>query len=98
MLGSLIPHRLLGWRVDNHTVLADVSNVPMLSGSCHSWDTFFPPLAHSFREVLVEDHVGSSQVLGSDQACGINSLSRTQTALSISHCWMGTSLEPFLYN
>lgn len=53
--------------MDNEPVVVDVSNAPMLSGSFHSWDKFFPPLADSFCEVLVEEDVHSSQVLGSLQ-------------------------------
>ena len=66
-LGSLTPSRLLGGRVDNEPVIADVSNVPTSSGSFHGWDQFFPLLAYSFRIVLVEEDIHSSQVLGSFQ-------------------------------
>ena len=59
-LGFLIPPRLLGERVYSEPVVVNVSTVPTLSGSFHSWDAFFPPWAHSFREVLAEENVGSS--------------------------------------
>ena len=66
-LGFLIPSRLFEERMVNEPVIADVSNVPMCSGSFHGWDKLFPLLAHSFRIVLVEEDVHSSQVLGSFQ-------------------------------
>ena len=53
--------------MDNEPFIADVSNVPTRSGTFHGWDKFFPPLAHSFRIVLIEEYVHSSQVLGSFQ-------------------------------
>jgi hypothetical protein len=58
------PFQAFGWLggwVDNEPVVADV---PTLSVSLHDWDQLFSPLAHSFREVLIEEDVGSSQVLG----------------------------------
>ena len=66
-LGSLIPSRLLGGMVNNEPVIADVSNVPMRSGSFHGWDELFPLLAHSFSIVLIEEDIRSCQVIGSFQ-------------------------------
>lgn len=54
-------------RLDNEPIVLDVSNVPMLSDSFHRWDKLFPTLVHSFREVVIEEDVGSFQVHGSIQ-------------------------------
>ena len=66
-------------------VAADVINVPTLSGSVYSCDKLFPPLERSFREVLVEEDVGSCQVLGSLQ----NSHLVLQLQLSAWVCHLG---------
>lgn len=66
-LSSLTPLRSLGGRLYNELVKVDLSNAPKLFGSFHSWDKLFAPLAHNFRDVLIEEEVGSFQVLGSLQ-------------------------------